>query len=341
MRADEEGNMNEKMTDEELNRVLESMGQHWSMRASASIRAHIAAVTTERDNMHQEAIDAISGLLAIVEVLTDDKKEPGLDAARRVVAERDALRERVQALEAEVKEQSARKRQFMQACDRHESRLAAIRRRAGDETALVRHAEVGAIMGAGSTDWDEEIHAEVVQRGDAETLRGAALAAARCILGDDARPPAPPEAFTHEKGLDAGVFDEAPEETKAERLIREEREASAEMVRRAAEPTTSDAFATVREYIHGDRTQIDHEDVERASRVLSLLERHMGAQNRALREVLKLHHRMPGDVIKQIQAALDDAPPVFTLEEVEAAMTGIYGPAPVLERLRALRKTSP
>lgn len=100
-----------------------------------------------------------------------------VERARRVVAERDAMgRERN---EAALRMEAA------------ESRLAAIRQRARE------HATVGSIA------------LNAMSLPDAEPA-DAGRAADSYILGDDARPSAPPEAFTHEKGLDAGVFDDAP-----------------------------------------------------------------------------------------------------------------------------------
>lgn len=377
----------------------------WGLHAAAQ------KVLAERDEMQTEAHAAVSALLDLVKVLTDNEKEPAMDAARRVVAERDAykrdleaefdgnkslrkafgargdetfpmfverivlerddlgtslrqrekmyeedvgrlIRERDEALkDAEMSDAAARANvaeldairervkvleastatltehvrladarlgdagrvlgrvcvyatlgpdeapgdvidhaateavwRIVQEKNAAESRLAAIRQRAGDDSRL----------------------AEVLEQNVGKGGNAALRAVARYILGDEA--PSEVDGRENEDAKWCAVCGEVGQHKMSCRP--QNREDAA----RHAEPTTAEAFASIkREWGHGSPAS------ERNLGYVSLLERRMGAQQRALEEVLKLHHRMPGDVISQIQAALTDASPVFTLEDVERA----------------------
>jgi hypothetical protein len=173
--------MSEKMTDEDLEHEL---SQALSASRAAKVRAHLAALTAE---------------LAESRTSSDDYRH----GCEELTRDRDTLRERVKALETdldhsrktggasivEARERAAAADRAVEVwrteCRAAESRLATIRQRAVDVSGFFR-----ASGGVGAPGWLE---------------RGLGF-----VLGDDARPSAPPEAFTHEKGLDAGVFDDAP-----------------------------------------------------------------------------------------------------------------------------------
>jgi hypothetical protein len=176
--------MSEKMTDEDLEHEL---SQALSASRAAKVRAHIAALTAERNRLAEHVKATINGPFGPeVVLLAGGKNLPEWKA------EADALRERVQTLEAKAvhfeKVAKGADLNWLMECERAnvaESCLSAIRQRAGDVSGFFR-----ASGGVGAPGWLE---------------RGLGF-----VLGDDARPSAPPEAFTHEKGLDAGVFDDAP-----------------------------------------------------------------------------------------------------------------------------------
>jgi hypothetical protein len=73
---------------------------------------------------------------------------------------------------------------------------------------------------------------------------------------------------------------------------------------------------------------------------LSLLERRMGAMGKAARDVLASGAWVPQ--FKALESSLTDAPAVFTLEEVEEAVSGVWddpsGMDKMKRRLSALRR---
>jgi hypothetical protein len=349
--------MNEKMTEEELEQARKVADALNEEKASTVHRllAHIATLTSD---------------LAESRTSSDDYRH----GCEELTRDRDTLRERVQALEHDAKgygelmlllgdalgmasvtgvalvervrrvvaERAAMDRERNNAALRMEaaeSSLSAIRQRAGDVSGFFR-----ASGGVGAPGWLE---------------RGLGF-----VLGDDARPSAPPEAFTHEKGLDAGVFDWAPEETKAVRLMREEREAAAKMARRAAEPTAAEAFATARRFLD-QKADDDHSgpyvSLAETCGALSLLERRWGALWRTFTEEMAHWPTCPSGSdfseagwarcdchMEQVRTFLTDAPPVFTLEEVRSSALEYFGRSDrdriavdaLLEQLAALRRTS-
>lgn len=119
-------------------------------------------------------------------------------------------------------------------------------------------------------------------------------------------------------------------------------------------PTTVEAFATVRSEVEARARELRGIEpyggrAQRAASSLFLLERRMGAMVRAARLVLGCGGAAGFD---ELRAALTDAPPVFTLEEVDdawdrakARMLGDDGIANLHEylgeELRALRKVTP
>jgi hypothetical protein len=64
--------------------------------------ATVATLQAKVEKAEREAHGALNGLLVVTEVLTDDPKEPAINAARRVVAERDAARAEVERLKADA-----------------------------------------------------------------------------------------------------------------------------------------------------------------------------------------------------------------------------------------------
>jgi hypothetical protein len=246
--------------------------------------------------------------------------------ARALESERDALRERVEALEDMTKTQSGERHEEWQRRVAAESTLAAIRQRAVD-------AETGAIMGGAGT-WDDDIHADVVARGAEGMLRDAARGVARYILGEDGAEAVP----SCPRCAKPMPFDQAHLCLPA-----------------APEPTTAEAFATVRAVLSPLTSQGPHVRHPEGVAALSLLERHMGALWRTFVEEMAHWPTCPSGNdfsdagwarcdchMGQVRTILTDAPPVFTLEEVErlAAEHCSAGDASRLVRaLAALRST--
>lgn len=315
--------MNEKMTDEELEQALESMLKGF-MQARRKVRAHIAALTAERDALKAEMADECKAHMRLQE-----------DAR--------AIRERVQALEAE--RDTARDAGIRQHKARleAESRLAAIRTTAR----TLQSMSLSTVMGG---EWNRQASALI-----------------REMAGDDARPSAPPEAFAHEKGVDAGVFDDDDRSPTPPAVV-----AAAGGVGLPQLPTTPEAFATVRERFAALRgaSHVMHElgvesdgsvesGVAKAEAALTLLERRMGAMDAAIRAFISEHPCTPDgcQYCKGLHATLTDAPAVLTLEQAKALEARLGGEVPnpgeqylsgwldalntfvqELERLTALRK---
>lgn len=321
-----------------------------SLRAALSerdtLREQLAKVTAERDEMKR--------ILDDIQATTTPRSFQGeLVAAtvERLANERDALRERVRALAEQAETKARMLATARQRGDAAESRLAAIRQRAANSAAM----------------------ADIYEEHDG-SIEESCLAVARYITGEDAQPPQTDDLSAVEQWRENV-------EAKAEKCRCGEPQSrhDATGYRMAwdggpnwsvicdgftpAEPTTAEAFATVRMTDERLRNICEQEpglDADDAEEVLAelkrardnetLLERRMGAQRRALEETLKLHHRMPGDIVAQIQVALTDAPPVFTLEEVERAARGVAADSKdphahnaaiaVWERLESTRRKS-
>jgi hypothetical protein len=206
-------------------------------------------------------------------------------------------------------------------CRSAESDLSAIRQRAGNTEARRRVAETCAIMGGPSSTWDGAVHADVVAGGHERMLHDVADGLASYILGEGA------EAHEHRYRADGSCECGA--------LVQESP---------ASAPTTAEAFATVRTLVTGVPRGTEVSSVE-GERLLSLLERRMGALARELGLVASdLYHERFATAESRVKdlIALTDAPPVFTLEEVErlAAEHCSAGDASRLVRaLAALRST--
>lgn len=277
----------EKMTDEALanaNQIADWLNSEGKSTCH-KLLAHIAALTAERDDYKRsnESVLAHNDTLRErVQQITAERDAVGRLAVERG-AELDALRERVQALEKLRDDYHVlmNSRGDWQARAEHaESRLAAIRQRAGDTKALVEAHQSG--MGCASV--------------------------ARYILGEDAS--ASPQT----------------DDLSAIEQYRENGEAAARV-----EPSTAEAFATVRSSMEACGSVHDV-----SGRALSLLERRMGAMELAARDAVAVLHSigqtkadapLTGDqcaemtrVKARLHYALTDAPPVFTLEEVQTAL---------------------
>lgn len=111
------------------------------------------------------------------------------------------------------------------------------------------------------------------------------------------------------------------------------------------EPTTETLFATVREELTGIEQQAHDLGLWKLSErtrdtlaAIALLERRMGATERAARPLLKLVRGECGPVGRAMADALDaaftDAPPVFTPEEVVRAVREYTGSEMVAEDVR-------
>jgi hypothetical protein len=337
-------------------------------RLTGSIRAHIAALTAERDEAavrHAEEIEAWKDATGL-ECGGDPDGVTPKGLARFIAGleqERDTLRERVKVLEERVRSMDTENRRLA----REERRLAAIRQRAGDYSALIR------------------TYAATVAKGPGEGTRKAAVqAVARYILGEDAPAPSEneqaPDVIAHVLGGDGcnptsemdglrGEMAEKPEPT-ATATLGPLWNAHQEVMRNGVEPTTAEAFATARAGLTDAKrgaTVAGERAAEHVERTLSLLERRMGEMAwaldpfRAMAEVLvRMRPDAPDDaVVRRTSisansshaltmgdcrrlAALTDAPPVFTLEEVEQVLRREeLGPATarrVRGALTALRK---
>ena len=276
-------------------------------------------ILTLRHTMNQAwTHEEQESVLAHIAALTAERDE----ALGAVVSEADALLGRVQALEADLEDKRALANKWMRSAQGLHGSLAATRQRAGDARRM------------------------------AETLppekMGLVQRAIDRIVGDDA--PGPMTDEEARRLCKAVGIDTAAGLAKCMEMVRAAQRPNASdlspQAETGVEPTTAEAFATVRDM---SKEHVDDDEARCLIQGnLSLLERRMGALAGALaymaevvEEVRDGKRALTDLVTLPAHVALTDAPPVFTLAEVEAAMTGIYGPAPVLERLRALRKTSP
>jgi hypothetical protein len=287
----------EKMTPDVLAESYEDLETEGYASMAQRFRAHIAAVEAERDewqgNSERNAVLANDCAMKI----------------GALIREGDALRERVKALEADrdralaevldlkslVRTWQEQANKAMDRADSVESRLSAIRQRAGQVIAQNRDAE-------------NEV---------------------RYIVGEYGAGAETPAPYCDEHGASNG-----------------------ECATSHPEPTTAEAFATVRTLVTGVPRGAEVSSVE-GERLLSLLERRMGAMARELGLVASdLYHERFATAESRVKdlIALTDAPPGFTLEEVETVVRGALTDsgewAPVVgivmsairERLHALRR---
>jgi polyhydroxyalkanoate synthesis regulator phasin len=315
--------------------------------------AHIAALEAERDEAltqakgHRlaEALARVSRRMReVLEVEDDSRHSPGVvEAAQALVSERDALRERVKALEQEntrltehvkatiggpfgpevvllrddrnlpewethakalegrVTELHALRREI-------ESRLSAIRQRAGDEAGL----------------WE-------VFNAEASITKGL-RAVARYIVGEDG-------AETAQVSEAASPCRSGGTVYSSEAMGEECGNCGEPLCKHSStpEPTTAEAFAAVRRLARDPMVlKFSGAACSSAAAAVSLLEHHMGAMARAIDEVSVCTTPLRCAVVRggmgdagskpcaacRARAALTDAPPVFTLKEVETVVRG-------------------
>jgi hypothetical protein len=326
-----------KMTGDALEKLLVSMANGGAVLSVEMIRAHISALTAERDEANvawaREAADAV------------------------------ALREHTQALEKEASDVRASRAGWRAKAEHSERHLAAIRQRAEDVDVLAKVGEVCAVMGSPHSKWDDDIHADIAQRGVVFLVRDVALGVARHLLGEDATEPVPDTKALHCCGTRTGIHTTAcptvavlaplgvapPSEIdglEGEMMERPtpRHDGPCEHGVPCSEPTTAEAFATVRTLVTGVPRGQEVSSVE-GERILSLLERRMGAMAWAMREVLMYpdHRTTAGGVArKHLRSALTDAPIVFTLEEVEKVLAAYVSPSSLDEArsyLSSMRRT--
>ena len=85
-------------------------------------------------------------------------------------------------------------------------------------------------------------------------------------------------------------------------------------------PTPAEAFARLRAYLEITGAPDTVWDSSEELALLTLLQRLMGLQERAIREALRDIEADEGDPWATLHAALTDTPPVFSLEEIEVVM---------------------
>lgn len=315
------------MTAEHLARLTEMAAYATSFRADdvIALLRHFAALTAERDEALVQAkghrLDAealarvIKQVRAAVGIDDDDgsRHVPGLaETVRAVLSERDTLRERVRALETQVK-----------AADRDAAtwlrRLCRISQRAVDADGL------GLAYAKGYADRGEGEHRNALGAVASYVVGEDGAGAWRCCRGleacteadpctacesvPDATPTAPTTA-EHAHSYMAGCNASCP----------------------PAEPTTAEDIATVRAGI----SPLSFDDVApivRARDALSLLERRMGAMGRVLSDfVAQAPHawtvKTLYDFHARAVAALTDAPAVYTLDDVGATCERLKGEPP-------------
>lgn len=331
-----------KMTDEALSEAMNHVAAALGHGVADELRAHIAALTAERDEAEKKRGFAESSVKRYEKRLGGDlrrwvKDDPGalpfnwtpVDVAR-LQSERDTLRERVTALEAE-----------------NEAAQATLQ----DEQAA--HAETlermsAAESGNGGADAPSEpLHCCGTTTG--VHRKGCPTVAALAPLGM-----APPSEMDGLAGEMAEASEQGPEcAVCLERGDFARLCCNGQRQQAAPAPTTPAAFATVRRVLRGRLAVVlkgaTPQGPDAGEVALSLLERRMGAQDAALRKAMAEIEAGDGDPWMTLKAALTDAPPVFTLEEVEAAFFDVVCPdrqdtdarawwRGMMERFTALRR---
>jgi hypothetical protein len=371
----------EKMTDEELAeayRLLLSGNAESRRVAAEQVAAHIAALTAERDAALAKVTRAEANHAAIQGSLTETR------------VERDALRERVQALEHDVKgygelmlllgdamgmgsvtgmalvERARRLVKARDAMDRErneaalrmeaaESRLSGILQwaRADPTTPDAEwwegygdaQLEVRGLLGedapkAGGCVWNQCTAASNDCLGGCRSKQEHDQYHRRAVAEEAERCPGPatctcrpghrrtdcPALVGAPSFPCCGGSDEHPPAHTQDCSTRET----------PSEPSTAEAFATVREQLSAHAPCSPFSSHQRSVAAgldaLSLLERRMGAQQRALRQGISALDSLLGDsdlpddirpgvlAMQAMRAALTSSPPVFTIEEVEKAV---------------------
>lgn len=292
-----------KMTDEELElarRVADALNPEKTSTAHRLL-GHIAALSAERDEAvrrERTTRESIRG----THLDMDNARCPGTnrpieERIRLLWEERDALRERVEALEAEA---LRRVGEFNRDWTALRAENTAIRERAQDPARLMLKYQ-----------------------------RGGMAAVSSYILGDAAPAPSEPSQCECEPGYTCPACS-APSEMDG--LRGEMAEVSPRCGRckyrhsvglsctpdaPPAEPPTAGAFAMVGAAL-AKWVPESHPDRETALSEFSLLVRRVGAQDAAIRAVVALG--LDGPVVEQARAALTDAPLVFTPAQIEQAL---------------------
>lgn len=304
----------------ELNAIQREANAAGAERDALRERVHDLGIQLQAEKAHCDAIrlDEQCARAELQRDVIEPLRRENADLEQRnadACAMLNELRERVQALEAEIERLKRNTREAQQYASEAveeriaaESHLAAIRQRAGDVDTLAKVGETCAIMGSLDTGWDEAVHADVVERGDVQMLRDVSHGVARYVLGED-------EAGRRQAATTArhpeGTVCMSP--TCAQCATRHD-------------PTTAEAFATVRAVLSGWSRVVGANSIvlDNYLSTLSLLERRMGASDKALRAILAWDDdgRQSGmtAIVTLARQALTNAPPVFTLEDVRAAM---------------------
>jgi len=332
---------------------------------------HIAALTAERDEARR-TIDGIDDLLGrqFGEHVAPSARRDRIDALGRALAERDALRERGRALEADAAGYKGRLTAALQRTSREtkradvaESALAAIRQRAGDEQTAQRlirsrwgkgpeavwRALSGYIVGDDAPAPVSDVrHTQGCPAGDELAPSGTA-----CICGELTearralavhRAPAPlnPDATSEaDQPLPEGPASEVDgleeESSPAQQDWDGQHPHDAPP---ESEPTTAEAFATALDGLEaGEESVVDDErdnTVKRAVTALSMLERRMGALAHVVTEVARSPNFASPHLVALAVKALTGAPEVYTREDLKAAASRYLHRRPLAHLLRDL-----
>ena len=370
-----EGHMKpEKMTDERLEEALRNMGRAWSAMTEREFRSHIAALKTERDaatrhkwtaeadaaKSREEAIalrERVQALEARNATLLDIKRalqREVTDGLRRIAAIRQRLDKEVLAkwltrwAQCTVEKVAEELSVYLLGEDATEAPepmplplTGTVVRTLGRAEDGTGHVHAVRLALCRFPDGSEVPYLEVSERGGPNTgTRWLALSTAvhaLLNLGDsELFDVGNREADTRamEGAHKLGTNSEPPERICEHDVI----PCTTCHPPASPEPTTAEAFATVRE---ARRRMFKfgylHDEQERADAAIALLERRMGAMGRvmepfveAARETLARAEKegakpdakyglgVPLPLLRDLLAALTDAPPVFTLEAVMA-----------------------
>jgi hypothetical protein len=332
-----------KISPEEVRCALALLAQQ-SPASARAVEEHLAALTAERDEATsalenaKEALDEDgaesqegTSVALRIEALSEDRQ--GEKArAERAEEERDALRERVQALEKEKADIERWRSADLKSLGAARSRLAAIREQVWALEAEVRQGQDEAFCGARRADAAESRLSAILQRaGDTSRLREiivdgttyseAAKQIARFVVGEDgagAEQEVPNVCEHGDHPAPEGQRFCSPECQRCEGADQDGDECAGLCHPPASpEPSTAEAFSTAWAYCATAGSPPDF------MAALSRLGRRMGAMEQAL----CLVRRDMGDDSEPTRVASDtfdalamldtDAPAVFTLEEVE------------------------
>jgi hypothetical protein len=335
-----------KMSPEEVRCAIALLAER-SPPAARNLESHIAWLIAEWDEAQRSASESgrenvvLADRLRIVGDALDESQHGRAALRERVCAlEAEATIRRTQyEVAAARSEQVERERDRVRTnverwharAQAAEARLAAIRQRAGDTQRLINILEEK--IGLGGNAWlhavvryvlgEDESAPSAPQTGDMsehdKVLRSEAVAEGRLAREGNSKPGASPEAGEPCSNCATGPAVDPLHPTGrcacggdgtcawcADVARRETLPAD----RASAEPSTAEAFATVREAVGGWP-----ETFREVTWILSLLERRMGALVRVAEGVLSIERCQPDWLKAEARSALTDTPPVFTLEE--------------------------